>query len=65
MILIWKRIAVLEQIVKNQQKLSDKLDARMERSEDRRHADLFLLLTLGPGATALLLGAMAHGFHWL
>jgi hypothetical protein len=24
-----------------------------------------LLLTLGPGATALLLGAMAHGFHWL
>jgi len=59
------RVAVLKQIAKSNEKLLEKMDARMIKLEDRQHADFMWLLTLGLGATALILGTMAYGFHWL
>ncbi len=59
------RIAVLEEIARSTEKLLEKMDARMIRIEDRQSRDLRWLIGLGLGATALVLGVMAKGFHWL
>lgn len=44
--------------------LEVKLEGRMDRLEQRHNSDFKWLLGAGLGATALLLGTMAHGFHW-
>jgi len=66
------RVAVLEQIAKNTEHLLAKIDARLDRMEDRQVSDFKWLLGLGIGATAALLAGtigllatMAHGFHWI
>jgi len=58
------RVAVLAEIARRNEKLLQKMDARMEKMEDRQHSDFKWLLSLGIGATALLLATMAHGFRW-
>jgi hypothetical protein len=58
------RVAVLEEIARSTEKLLEKMDVRMEKMEDRQHSDFKWLLSLGIGATALLLATMAHGFKW-
>lgn len=59
------RVAVLEQIARSTEKLLERMDARMTRIEDRQSRDLRWLVGLGLAATFAILGAMAHGFHWL
>ncbi len=59
------RVAVLEQIAKNTEKVLDRLDSRMEHVEDRQSSDFKWLLGMGMAATAFLFAAMAHGFHWV
>jgi len=66
------RVAVLEEIAKNTQKVLERLDSRMdrfetrmERLEDRQNSDFKWLLALGMADTGLVLATMAHGFHWL
>jgi hypothetical protein len=66
------RVAVLEQIAKNTEKVLERLDARMdrlesrmERVEDRQSSDFKWLLAFGMGSTGFLFATMAHGFHWL
>jgi hypothetical protein len=59
------RVAVLEQIAKNTEKVLDRLDSRMEHVEDRQSSDFKWLLGMGMAATAFLFAAMAHGFHWI
>jgi len=58
------RVAVLAEIARRNEKLLQKMDARMEKMEDRRHSGFKWLLSLGIGATALLLATMVHGFRW-
>lgn len=58
------RVAVLEEIARNTERLLERMDARMTRIEDRQSRDLKWLVGLGLGATFSILVAMAHGFHW-
>lgn len=72
------RVAVLEQIAKNTEKVLDRMDMRldrmdsrmermedrMERIEDRQRADFKWLLGMGMGGTGFLVAVMAHGFNW-
>jgi len=66
------RVAVLEQIARNTEQILarmdvhlDRMDTRMDRIEDRQRSDFRWLLTTGAGATAIILGTTAHGFHWI
>ncbi len=65
------RVAVLEQIAKNTEKVLERMDARMDRMEtrfdrieDRQRSDFKWLLGIGMGGTGFLFAVMAHGFHW-
>jgi len=59
------RVAMLEQIAKNTEKVFDRRDTRLERGEDRQSSDFKWLLGMGLSATAFLFATMAHGFHWI
>jgi hypothetical protein len=59
------RVAVLEQIARNTEKVLDRMDARLLRIEDEQKADFRILfgalVTVALGLASLI----AHGFHWL
>jgi hypothetical protein len=59
------RVATLEEVARNTEKLLEKMDERMKTLEDRQHSDFRWLISFGIAATAAILGTMAHGFHWL
>jgi len=59
------RVAVLEQIAADTRSILERLDKRLDRMEDRQGADFRWMLGVMLAQFAGLLGAMAHGFHWL
>jgi len=58
------RVAVLEEIARNTEKMLERVDARIARIEERQVSDVRLLLLLGFGATSFICTLMGHGFHW-
>ena len=50
-------------------RMDEKINARIDRMDERINARIDTstrwLITLGLGGFAALLGAMAHGFHWI
>jgi hypothetical protein len=72
------RVAVLEEIARNTEKMLERMDERMGRIEDRmtriedrmtqmvdrQTADVRWLLVLGIGATGFICALLGHGFHW-
>jgi uncharacterized coiled-coil protein SlyX len=64
--------AVLERLDKRLDRMDGRLESRFDRLDDRlmaidthHRADFRWLLGLTLAGFAGLLGAMAHGFHWL
>ncbi len=59
------RVAVLEQIAADTRSVLERLDWRLDRMAGRQDADFRWLLGVVLAGLAGMLGAMAHGFHWL
>lgn len=59
------RMAVLEQIAKNTEKVLDRMDTRLIRIEDGQKMDFRLLFGALITTTLGLAALMAHGFKWL
>jgi hypothetical protein len=59
------RVAVLEQIARTTTASLERIERRMDALGAEHRADFRWLLGIMLGGFAALLGAMAHGFHWL